>query len=322
MTKTELTPPGYADAAELARLAVITRHAVVFAIEFIDIVRDNGHILDTLLASAIIQANVQPIQRDGDLFMAFAKSDAVPPDTLRRPVSMNALANSLGLPFETVRRRVNAMVPTGWCRIVEEGVIVPAETLDTPKHYAQAFQGFQRLQAFYYALSELGLLRDLPPPSVDLGANPFPIRACTRLLGAYMLRAIEGVGALGALMDGLILLAMFRNNVEGLPTDAIVAAPPGAPDGMADDLRRPVSVATLGAQLGIPPETIRRHVTVLIERGYCVRVRGGLIVPGHILAHPLLWAGAARNAGNLQRLFVALAQLGVLRAWDGVRPPR
>lgn len=316
------TPPGPPDEAQAARLALTSRLAAAFVLDLIAITRSEGHVLDTLLVGAIIQANVQEIGRRADLFVAFARSDELPPDAMRRPVSMNALANSLGLPFETVRRRVKALARDGWCRFDDEGVIVPSEVLAAPQYHADAFRAFMRLQAFYFQLSDLGLLRELPPPSVDLGDNPFPVRAVARLVGAYLLRAVEAVGAMGNLLDGLVLVEMFHSNTRRLPPGPTEGEAPGAGDGdgVSDARRVPVPVTALAARLGMPPETVRRRVTALIERGACVRVPGGLIVPARALSNPRLWPALAANGANLQRLFAALSQLGVLQVWDGLRP--
>jgi len=307
------------DPDQLATVRLTARLTMAFLLDIIAIARgEGGDVLDTLLMSAVIQANVEEINRRGDLQVAFAQSDEPPPDELRRPVSMNALASSLDLPFETVRRRIKGLVRAGQCVFVEGGVIVPSAVLTQPRYAADAYRGFERIRDLYYQLRGLGLLRDLPQPSVKLSANAFPIRAVARLAGAYVLRVMEAIGQVGDLIDGLIVVELFRSNTEHLPLT------PGSGDGgiVPDSERRPVAVTGVAARLGIPQETVRRHVADLMARGVCVRVRGGLIVPLQELAasKSQLRTAVEANAVNLHRLFSAYAQLGVLQVWDATRP--
>jgi hypothetical protein len=305
--------------APLARTRLASRLSMMLLLDLIAIARGEGHVLDTLLASAIIQANVQEILRRADLQLAYSTEDAMPPDELRRPVSMNAVAASLQLPFETVRRRVTAMAKTGFCRFVDGGVIVPSEALADPKYYWDGFRGYERIRAAYYQFSDLGLLGELPASTVDLSTQAFPIRAVARLMGAATLRVVERFGAVGDLVDSLVALEVYRGNIERLALTAS-ASPDAAPDGVADEAeRRPVAVSAVAERLGMPHETVRRHVLELIGRGTCVREGRGLVVPAQALCGPALGPVFAETAANMQRLFAALAQLGVLDAWDGVR---
>jgi hypothetical protein len=310
----------------IGRLRVTSRLTAAYLLDTVSIVRAEGHVLDTLLASAIIQANVAEIQQHADLQVQYAESDALPTDEMRRPVSMNALAASLGVPFETVRRRVGAMVKSGHCAFVDGGVIVPTAVLAQPQYYVQAFHGYERLRAFYYQLRDLGLLPDLPPPSVDLAGGTFPVRAVSRLAGSYVLRIVELLGsagnlAEGDLVDALILLEVFRSNVEHVPPDQRGGEGFETGDMIRDDQRRPVAVSALAHKVGLPLETVRRRVAALMARGACRRVSGGLIVPAEVLANPVLHRSLAGNAANLARLFGSLSRLGVLQVWDSLPPP-
>lgn len=57
----------------------------------------------------------------------FSTADAVAPDTLRRPVSALAMATSLNIPYETLRRMFARMVRAGRLARVKDGFIVPEE---------------------------------------------------------------------------------------------------------------------------------------------------------------------------------------------------
>lgn len=310
----------------IGRLRVTSRLTAAYLLDTVAIVRGEGHVLDTLLASAIIQANVADIHRHADLQVQFAETDALPDDGMRRPVSINALAASLALPFETVRRRVGGMVRSGYCAQVDGGVIVPTAVLAQPQYYVQAFRAYERLRRFYYELRDLGLLPELPPPSVDLAGGVFPVRAVTRLAGAYVLRIVEMIGSVGTLAEGdlvdsLILLEVFRSNVEHIPPHERGGEGFEPGDMVGDGYRRPVAVSALARRVGLPLETVRRRSTALMARGACRRVSGGLIVPGAALATSLLHRSLAGNASNLARLFGSLSRLGVLQVWDSLPPP-
>jgi hypothetical protein len=311
----------------IGRLRVTSRLTAAYLLDTVAIVRGGeGHVIDTLLASAIIQANVAEIGQHADLQVQYAESDALPTDDMRRPVSMNALAASLGIPFETVRRRVSAMVKSGHCAFADGGVIVPTAVLARPHYYVQAFRAYERLRAFYYELRDLGLLPELPPPSVDLAGGTFPVRAVSRLAGSYVLRIVEMMGSAGTLAEGdlvdtLILLEVFRSNVEHVPHDNRGGEGFEIGDMIRDDQRRPVAVSALARRVGLPLETVRRRVASLKTRGACRRVSGGLIIPADALANSTLPRALAGNAANLARLFGSLSRLGVLQIWDTLPPP-
>lgn len=212
----EVARPG----SPLADARLTNRLAMAYLLDVIAIFRGERHLLDLLLFSTISQANVTTITRQADLQVAYAAPDHPPPDSMRRPVSVNALATSLGLPFETVRRRVRGLVDQGLCRAVEGGVIVPTAVVNSPQYFEDSFRGYERLRAFYYQLRGLGLLKALPPPSVELGADVVPLRTVARVSTDYALRVIETMmRALGDLLAGVILTEIVRGNTEHLPFD-------------------------------------------------------------------------------------------------------
>lgn len=312
-------------AGQVGRLRLVARALAAYLLDTIAIARGGSDVLDTLLASAIIQANVADIGRHADVQVAFAEAEAPPPDEMRRPVSMNALAASLNLPFETVRRRVRAMVDQGFCRAVNGGVIVPAAVLAEPGRAQAAALGYERLRALYYQLSDLGLLDRLPPPTVDLAPGVVPFRAVSRLVGAFVLRFVESVSRAGGPVDALILLEIFRSNTEAFTADQRGGEGWEAGDMVDDARRRPVSVNEVARRIGMPAETVRRHVRRMAGRGWVVRVQDGFIVPARALSLPAVFPALATTGGNLQRLFGSLSQLGVLRIWDEARqgaPPQ
>ena len=117
----------------------------------------NGEILNGLIAMAISQANIAHlIQPDGRC----PPLTGPPPDEARRPVSVLALSQSLGLPYETTRRHVEKLVKSGYCVRVHKGVIVPAASMDTEAHREMLAANLVNLRR---------LVRGLRSAGVDLG---------------------------------------------------------------------------------------------------------------------------------------------------------
>jgi DeoR/GlpR family transcriptional regulator of sugar metabolism len=308
-------------ASPIADARLTNRLAMAYLLDAIAVFRGEEHLLDALLISAISQANVAPITRQADLQVAYAAPEAPPPDDMRRPVSINALATSLGLPFETVRRRVRGLLAREVCLSADGGVIVPTSVVTSPDYYRSTFAGYERLRALYYVLRDLELLKELPPPTVELDAGVTPLRTVARVANDYALRVIDTtMRAMGDLLTGLILMEVLRCNTEHLPRDERGGEGFGADDFVADELRRPVSITGVAARLGLPIETVRRHAAELFDRGLCVRVKGGLLVPSPALARPAMVAFSSENFVNLHRMFAGLSQLGVLAAWDRLPP--
>jgi hypothetical protein len=119
-------------------------------------------IVGVLLFVTIIDANVRHLRETPELDERYSGLHDVPPDEVRRPLSVYALSKELGLPYETTRRQVNKLIAQGLCeRAANGGLIVP---------YAQ----FERedLKAHTdWSWGELNeLVRDLKASGADFGA--------------------------------------------------------------------------------------------------------------------------------------------------------
>lgn len=164
--------------------------------------------LDALLVLAINQANIAPLTRDHDARARYGALDAPAPDDVRRPVSINAVAASLGLPFETVRRRIRRLAAEQVCALSPEGVVAPASFLASPAYLQSVLLGHERLRRFYIGLRGAGLAEGLPPPAFE--TDSVPVRAAARLLADYVLRASEGLmREAGNVISVLILVSLL-----------------------------------------------------------------------------------------------------------------
>lgn len=252
--------------------------------------------LEALLVLAINQANIAPLTRDPNARARYGQLEAPAPDAERRPVSINAIAASLGLPFETVRRRIRRLAAAGVCTVNGDGVLVPASFLASPTYLRSVMSGHLRLRAFYFDLTAHGLVDELPSSAYALEQD-IPIRAAARLLSDYVLRTSEG------------LMREAGNVISTLILTALLAA---ALDGEA----APLPAKAIAAQLKLPAETVRRHVLQMAEDGLCERTTAGVAIPAAILGRPGLQLLFADNAKHVQRLLSGLAERGVILSWE------
>lgn len=302
------------EAAVRARLVwQVAPLSVAFFLDLVDLgrVRD---VVDSILFGAIFVANLGPVNRDAYLAQAHATLDTILPDDLRRPVSINAVAQSLRLPFETVRRRVGRLAKEGAVVITPKGVYVPAEAFTTPEIVTAAIGRHVRLGRLYADLRAIGAIPDPdgpPQPAVD---GP-PVRVTNRAIADWMMRLIDRVVALvGEPVAALILARLVHENIEGFDA-AELAAWASDPVGKG----RPVRTVRLAERLRFSPETTRRHVLRLEQAGYCVRAGDGLLATAPAEVRPAIVQLAEDNLADIQRLFGRLRQLGALAAWD--EPP-
>ncbi len=250
---------------------------------------------DALIVLAINQANIAPLTREPLARIRYGTLQAPAPDARRRAVSINAIAASLQLPFETVRRRVNALMAAGAVVRGEGGLIVPEAFLTAPDYISTITAGHFRLIAFFHEANAAGWVGELPrsayPPEAEI-----PMRAAARLISDYVLRSAANLMPLGGGVSGTLVLL-----------------------GVAD-AEAPATGPALARRLGMPTETVRRHVLRLAEEGACRRTGSGYLVDQEVLATPAWSAFLAENVANTHRLFAGLAERGVIEAWTRLAP--
>lgn len=277
-----------------ARDRAVARLSVAFLLDQVTTGVGGLSTRDAILVMAINQANIAPLTRDHDARSSYGGLDAPAPDDQRRPVSINAIAASLGLPFETARRRIRNMADQGVCVVSKAGVVVPSAYLASPAYLHSVQAAHARLWALYSQLQEADLLDPLPAAAYH--EDNIPVRAAARLLSDYILRTTEWLmRAAGDIISGLVLLALLE----------VALAGPG----------RGLSLSRLAQRLDIPDETIRRHAGELQGKGLCERGPQGLTVPEAALAAGPVTALIRDNCADVQRLFAGLAERGVIEAW-------
>lgn len=297
-----MTTPIQPVEAATARDASLARLSLAFLLDEVVSGMAGLDPLEALLILAINQANIVPLTRDPDARARYGQLDAPAPDDERRPVSINAIAGSLGLPFETARRRIRRLAGAGACAVSRDGVVVPGAFLASPPYLQSVLAAHDRLRRFYLELKTSGLVDRLPPPAYSLEGS-VPVRAAARLLADYILRTSEGLmREAGNVISLMVFVALLETALRRRAGDP--------------EAQRPQSLSALAATLRLAPETVRRHVTQLLALRRCVRTPAGVTLPPDILDSPGVTQLFADNAVNVQRLLAGLAERGVVLAWE------
>ena len=119
-----------------------------YALRLIRIFTDvfDGDVSLALVFIAAAQMGTQHLRANGDYFDQLEGEFF--PDHLRRPVSVSALARSLGLPIETTRRQVVRLATSGYALRTEQGgVIVTSEVLRREEIRQAGLANLDALQA-------------------------------------------------------------------------------------------------------------------------------------------------------------------------------
>jgi DNA-binding Lrp family transcriptional regulator len=259
--------------------------AARFVVDVACLSRIDGDLLAPLILTTVAQANQAALLRDAALQQQYGSADAGLPDHLRRPITINAVAHSLALPFETVRRRVGQMAAAGLLIASGEGLIAPQAIVTSAAYLAVQGSRVSRLSRL------LADLAQAPGSEVDpalAGAVLQWPRAADRLLADYVLRTYGAMAELApSVLSRLVLVAAWTHAL--------------GPGGMGGD-GPPCTVAGLARDLGVPEETVRRHLKALNDDGLCRREPGGwrAVAPPEALER--IQQVATLNAADLRQL--------------------
>jgi len=120
----------------------------------------DGELLTAIVFRAIVAGNIGYLDQDPAAAAKYSEIGTVPPDDLRRPLSVLALAGSLGLPYETTRRHVQKLVEAGNCRMEKRGVVAPASALEGPQQEEAMLANLVNLRRLYRGLLAAGVRLD------------------------------------------------------------------------------------------------------------------------------------------------------------------
>lgn len=119
----------------------------------------NLELVEGLMFLAITRANTLHVTLDPALAATFSGVDEIPPDALRRSVSVYALARDLRLPYETARRHGGKLLDMGFCeRAADRGLVVPTH-VHAREDFKAGVEDYGRItQAFVNSLASAGLV--------------------------------------------------------------------------------------------------------------------------------------------------------------------
>ena len=223
----------------------------------------------------------------------------------RRAISIGALARALGRPFETVRRQVARLRAMGLLTVDPDGVRIAdgaAAELRIGTLLDALVRHFRALLTGLRA-SDVALPGDLDPVALARG----PALDCALDIYLY---AIEANGPLHrGWMELLIIGRTLIMNNAGIRNDPTLSRAFAAADAIAPaDVRRPVTPAEVAREIGLPRQTVGRHLKAAVASGCAEAVGDGYLVSIAWLSHPQQIGNARRMVHHLRRALVALAK--------------
>jgi biotin operon repressor len=113
--------------------------------------------IDALILSTVAVANVAHLNADKGLSQAYAGIETPEPQEIKRPISRNAVALSLGLSYETARRRIQKLLNEGALIEVDAGLLGANEVANPDMVKAMAEQNAVLLRRLVRQLREQGI---------------------------------------------------------------------------------------------------------------------------------------------------------------------
>jgi hypothetical protein len=264
-----------------------------------------GDVVDAVILTTIMDANIGYLDDNPALTWRHATYAAGPPEGYRRPITVSALAERLGLAYETTRRRVDGLIAQGRCVRTEHGI--HARLLDEPRHHAGS-------QANYAAVRTL--LRDLQTRAPEIGwpmaeaaeakTEDPPLRLVNRRCAVF---AIDTLRRFADLSGGYGEALVYMGVVEATGR------------GATDDVWPSLRTSSLARSLNQPIPSIRRRVQTLMARGLVTAQGSGFDARPAAAMEPEVSRLAVANLKRLYELFRQLEALGVALATDARQAP-
>lgn len=282
-----------------------------------------GRLIARLIAeleTTMIAAGVRALDGDLDraiIFMVVARaSEMLSPHGAghaggegrgAKAISINALAASLGRPFETMRRHIHALCAAGLCERGPAGVTVPEAVHGRPE-IAALFRGnHDALVRMIEDFAGFGIA--LPETRGHIGYDWHTGLAAAHdvLLTGIEFHAHRFQSWTDMVLANAILCANARPIAQNREL-AMAYAEFG--DSPPDALRQPVSTGSVARALGLPPSTAHRRVAAMIESGVLVRRARGVVLADRVLADPERIEESRTSMLHVRQILIRLAAGG------------
>ncbi len=198
-------------------------------------------------------------------------------------ISINAIAASLDLPYETVRRHMHKLVEAGLCLMDRNGARL------NPSARTKAFiaeRTESRLAAFRQMLADLARF-DVAFPEGLLTENLSADAVAATLIDLELCSMEFHRPGTRTAMELCIIVAFLTANIREVTYSDELAECFGRWDTPVPTLlRKPISINRVSAILGVPYATLWRHVQKMIATGHLTEHRDGYIVATEWIARP------------------------------------
>lgn len=253
-----------------------------------------GDVQRALVFAAIIDANVGHIEDNPEDSRQAAALDPAYPDQLRRPIRGQRIAESLGLPRQTVRTKVGQLVEMGLVRQEATGFVVPTAALITDDFF-HALEAY--LAALAVCVERLATAAEAQLQPRERLIDPiWPVSgAAMRIATRHVLRCI------GKLRE--------RSGYEALLAEYVMM---GALQAMAEVNNPKTSGLALAARLDIPRETVRRQLHILVGRGWLEERSRGVGLSAAFATDPVVQVGLGQIGSDAGRMVRRLRNVGAI----------
>lgn len=264
-------PAARTDAMTSLQRAKVGWLCVRLQLAHIAITRDlvGGDLVTSLLIPAVSDANVGYLDADPEISRRHQALGINYPEELRRPANALSIAHSLDLPRETARAKLAGLRASGILLQTSRGYVLPTSTLVSERFLPSIPRYMNALDDF---VSGLGLIRAFGlTPGSRLADPVWPVAwAAMRLSTAHLLRETVYARELtrGMSLTACYVLLTVSQNVGGQLRLPPQATPRSGALAMPGATFEPVRGTAIAAQLGLPEETVRRHLKQLVAAGY------------------------------------------------------
>ena len=224
-----------------------------------------------------------------------------------KAISINALAASLGRPFETMRRHIHALCAMGLCTRSPAGVSVPEAVHSRPEIAALFRTSHDALVRMAEDFAAHGL--PLPEPRRHLPYDWHTGLAAAHdvLLTGIEFHAHRFQSWTDMALVNAILCADARTLLENRDLAAAYADFEVVPP---DTLWRPISTGAIARALGLPASTAHRRVSAMVGAGLLTRRARGVMIAPVALADPASVEDSRTALLHTRQILIRLAAGG------------